>query len=220
VVSAGPAAPCASPQADEHGRAFVVAVYGSGDPSPEVLTLARELGRGIAERGWVLKNGGYGGTMAAAARAAREAGGRVVGVTCRAFGRAGPNDYCNETLDTADLFERLRRLIEETDAFIALPGGTGTLTEVLLTWELMVKGLLPPRPLCLVGAAWQPWRELMAADAALVRHGHLLSWVAGAAEACASVGMPRPPAASGPDAHGAAGGDVVKQGIKGPARAV
>jgi hypothetical protein len=151
-----------------------VTVFGSGDPPPDVLALAEELGRGIARRGWVLRNGGYGGTMEAAAKGAREEGGRVVGVTCRAFGRSGPNAYIGEVVETADLFERLSTLVERADAFAALPGGTGTLTEVFLTWELMVKGLLVPRALCLVGRAWSAWWRLFDQDPELVRRKRLL----------------------------------------------
>ena len=173
---------------------YTVTVYGSGEPSPEVLELAFELGRGIARRGWILRNGGYGGTMEAAARGAREEDGRVVGVTCRAFGRPGPNRYLSETIETATLLERLSALVEEADAFAALPGGTGTLTEVFLTWELMGKGLLPPRTLCLVGRAWDPWWGLFAADPQLAPRLSLLCRSADAAEALERLA---PPVAAG-----------------------
>jgi uncharacterized protein (TIGR00730 family) len=164
-----------------------ITVYGSGDPPPDVLRLAEDLGRGIALRGWMLRNGGYGGTMEAAARGARGAGGRVVGVTCRAFARSGPNGFLTETVESADLFERLARLIQETDAFVALPGGTGTLTEVFLTWELMVKGLLERRPLCLVGEAWDPWFRLFRVEPEIARHTPLLARAATAGEALAQL---------------------------------
>ncbi len=164
------------------GSNITVTVYGSGEPPPDVLRLAEQLGRGIALRGWTLRNGGYGGTMAAAAKAAWEAGGRVVGVTCRAFARPGANAYVSETLETADLFERLARLIEGADAFVALAGGTGTLTEVFLTWELMAKGLVEPRPLCLLGRAWEPWWRAFQADPELMGRLRFLARAAGADE--------------------------------------
>jgi hypothetical protein len=162
---------------------ITVTVYGSGDPPPDVLRQAEELGRGIALRGWTVRNGGYGGTMTAAAKSAREAGGCVVGVTCRAFARPDANPYVSDTLDTGDLFERLAQLIGGADAFVALPGGTGTLTEVFLTWELMAKGLLEPRLLCLLGQAWDPWWQAFRTDPELVRRMHLLTRAASADEA-------------------------------------
>jgi predicted Rossmann-fold nucleotide-binding protein len=53
------------------------------------------------------------------------------------------------------LIERLKFLVEECDAAIALPGGPGTLTEIGLTWNLMIVESLPRRPLVLVGDGWQ-----------------------------------------------------------------
>jgi uncharacterized protein (TIGR00730 family) len=164
-----------------------ITVYGSGDPPAEVQRLAEELGRGIAMRGWTLKNGGYGGTMSAAARGAREAGGRVVGVTCSVFARPTPNEFVSETIETADLFQRLARLIQGADAFVALPGGTGTLTELFLTWELMAKGLVEARPLCLLGEAWDPWWRAFRTDPELTRRLGFLGRATGVDEALAFV---------------------------------
>ena len=164
-----------------------ITVYGSGDPPAEVQRLAEELGRGIALRGWTLRNGGYGGTMSAAARGAREAGGGVVGVTCSAFARPAPNEFVSETIETADLFQRLARLIQGADAFVALPGGTGTLTELFLTWELMAKGLVETRPLCLLGGAWEPWWRAFGTDPELAGRLRFLGQAEGADEALAYI---------------------------------
>jgi uncharacterized protein (TIGR00730 family) len=169
---------------DQHAT---VTVFGSGDPPSDVEKLAGELGRAIAVRGWTIRNGGYGGTMEAAARAARGAGGRVVGVTCTAFARPAPNEFVSETIETADLFQRLARLIEGADAFVALPGGTGTLTELFLTWELMAKGLTGVRPICLLGAAWEPWWRAFESDPELVRRLGFLGRASGVDEALAFI---------------------------------
>jgi uncharacterized protein (TIGR00725 family) len=179
----------------------VVTLYGSGDPGPAVLAFAEELGRGIAERGWVLRNGGYDGTMAAAARGARSAGGEVEGVTCAAFGRAGPNPWLSREVASEDLFGRLAGLIRGAHAFGALPGGTGTLTEVFLTWELMAKGLLEPRPLCLLGPGWQAWWRLFEADPALAPRLDLVSRASDPRSALDLL-APAPTAGAGPDPGG------------------
>lgn len=169
-------------------RHYTVTLFGSGEGAPEAWEFAEELGRRIAERGWILKNGGYGGTMAAAARGARSAGGCVIGVTCTAFRRSGPNTYLSEALETRDLFARLAALIEGSDAFGAFQGGTGTLTEVFLTWELMVKGLLEARPLCLLGPEWDPWWRFVEGDPALSRRMDLLTRARDADEAVRILG--------------------------------
>lgn len=138
-------------------NARVVAVFGgyrprSGEP---VYELAADLGRQIAEEGWTLLNGGYGGTMEAAAKGARERGGRVIGITVEIF-KKGPNAYCSECQLTRDLWERIRVMLDRSDAFIALPGSTGTLAEVGMAWEFIYKGFMPPKPLILLGDFWQP----------------------------------------------------------------
>ena len=137
----------------------IVTVFGSShaEPVEELYQTAFQLGRAIAELGLTLCNGGYGGTMAAAAAGAVEAGGHTIGVTCTRFGRGGPNPHIRQEIPTFDLFQRLNTLTRLGRAYVVLPGGTGTLTEFALVWELLSKGLLRgERPLIVLGDAWQP----------------------------------------------------------------
>ena len=137
----------------------IVTVFGSShaEPVEELYQTAFQLGRAIAELGLKLCNGGYGGTMAAAAAGAVEAGGHTIGVTCTRFGRGGPNPHIRQEIPTFDLFQRLNTLTRLGRAYVVLPGGTGTLTEFALVWELLSKGLLRgERPLIVLGDAWQP----------------------------------------------------------------
>jgi uncharacterized protein (TIGR00730 family) len=140
----------------------IVTVFGSSKAAPleESYQIAFELGRKIAELGLTLCNGGYGGTMAAAARGAVEAGGHTIGVTCTRFGRSGPNPFIRQEIPTFGLLERLNTLIQLGRAYVVLPGGTGTLAELALVWELLNKGLLRgDRPLIVLGQWWQPTIE-------------------------------------------------------------
>ncbi len=126
-----------------------------GDPAYEEALL---LGRLLAQRGLTVLTGGYIGTMEAVSRGAYEAGGHVIGVTCEEIERwrpVGANRWVKEERRRKTLIERLQALIEECDAAIALPGGPGTLTEIALTWNLMIVGSLHRRPLILVGDGWQ-----------------------------------------------------------------
>jgi len=124
---------------------------------------ARALGEMLARRGHAVLTGGYTGTMEAVSRGAAAAGGHVIGVTCDDIGRyhgRSANPWVMEERRCPTLLERLRQLIEGSDAAIALPGGPGTLTEIALTWNLMIVGSLARRPLILVGEAWkQLWSE-------------------------------------------------------------
>jgi uncharacterized protein (TIGR00730 family) len=134
-----------------------VTVFGSarvGGESKEYKD-ARALGALLAKRGDTIVSGGYGGVMEAVSRGAREAGGRVLGVTVAAWAeRLSPNVYLDEERPAATLFERLKALVE-SDALIALPGGAGTLGEVALAWNLCQMQLMPPKLIILVGEGWR-----------------------------------------------------------------
>jgi uncharacterized protein (TIGR00730 family) len=140
-----------------------VCVFGGYRPrrGEREYELAHELGRRIAESGWTLLNGGYGGTMEAGARGAREAGGRVVGVTLAVF-RKGHNELSHEIHHAADLWQRIQWMIDKSDAYIALPGNTGTLAEVGMAWESVFKEFVRPRPVILLTEFWRPLYEMMA----------------------------------------------------------
>ena len=143
----------------------VVTVFGSSqaEPHSELYQIAHELGTAIAELGLTLCNGGYGGTMEAAARGAFVAGGHTIGVTCTRFsGRGGANPYIRQEIPTADLFRRLETLIRLGRAFVVLPGGTGTLVELALVWEHAAKGSMPDRPIVCVGRRWLGLRDVVA----------------------------------------------------------
>jgi uncharacterized protein (TIGR00730 family) len=137
---------------------FVVTLFGSSRPIPgqPAYELAYKLGRAIGENGWTLCNGGYGGTMEASARGASEVGGHTIGVTCKTLGRTGPNPYIREEVPAADLLARLDTLVRFGNAYVALPGGTGTLLELALVWELTNKALLErERPVILLTDHWR-----------------------------------------------------------------
>jgi uncharacterized protein (TIGR00730 family) len=90
------------------------------------------LGAGIAARGWALVYGGNSvGLMETLADAARAAGGRVIGVTPQSLVDKGIHDTrCDELIVTAGMRERKAIMEERGDAFVAMPGGLGTLEEI------------------------------------------------------------------------------------------
>lgn len=137
----------------------LIAVFGSGGGNEADRERASALGRGLAEAGFGVLNGGYGGTMEASAQGAREAGGRAVGVTCAAFTfRSGANPHLSEEVVAETLAERIGILIERAAGYVVLPGGNGTLAELSLAWEYVRRGLVPPRPV----VAWrEPWRRFV-----------------------------------------------------------
>ncbi|MBN1361146.1 MAG: LOG family protein [Sedimentisphaerales bacterium] len=145
----------------------VVTVFGTGRarPGESVFILAEQLGRELAQAGFVIANGGYGGTMLATAKGAVEAGGTVIGVTCSAFGSSVANEYVTREVVTGSLDERLQNLIKAGCAYVVLPGGTGTLLELAAVWELKNKKFLDRRkPIVLLGEFWRPLTELVCQD--------------------------------------------------------
>jgi uncharacterized protein (TIGR00730 family) len=118
-----------------------------------VLIQAERLGRLLARAGFTLMCGGYGGTMEAASRGARQAGGQVIGVTMDLFQHLQPNPWLTKEWRVKDFFPRLERLTS-ADGFVVLQGGIGTLTEATLTWSLLQTGQIPPKPFIFVGEGW------------------------------------------------------------------
>lgn len=102
------------------------------------LEAAREFGQRTAEVGWRLVYGGGGvGLMGTSARAAHEAGGRVLGVM-PGFLRSRERLFDDvETLVVKSMHERKTIMYDQSDAFVVAPGGVGTLEEVIevLSWK-------------------------------------------------------------------------------------
>ena len=170
----------------------VVAVFGSNgaEAGGQAYERARAVGRELAEMGYAVANGGYGGTMEASARGAKEAGGATIGVTCSLWSTSA-NRYIDEVIVTRSLPERIETLIAlGRCGYVVLPGATGTLAELAWVWELACKGFLenmrdtanshgvakmpqavvaqevtkmPKRPIVCMGRFWRPVIEMMVA---------------------------------------------------------
>ena len=134
----------------------VVTIFGSSRPKPddEEYCRAYSLGAELARAGVVVCNGGYAGIMEASARGAKEAGGTTIGVSFTALGPKQHNPWIDRVVQEDTLIHRAMRLVELGDAYVILKGGTGTLLEFSLVWEYMNKGLLPEKPIILLGRFW------------------------------------------------------------------
>lgn len=100
--------------------------------APKYFEVARELGAAIGRRGYTLVYGaGRIGLMGEVARAVQANGGRVVGVIPEALNKEGiVYDQADELIVTKDMRERKGVMDKRSDAFVALPGGFGTMDEV------------------------------------------------------------------------------------------
>lgn len=136
---------------------IIISVFGSAypDPGSPAYEQARFIGELIAEQGWTVCNGGYGGSMEASARGALETGGKTIGVTSEYY-QSTVNRFITEEIKTKNVVERLLRLIELAQGYIVLPGGTGTLVELATVWEYINKGVIIPKPMVVYKTFWQP----------------------------------------------------------------
>ena len=157
----------------------VVVVFGASGPQPgeEAYETGVACGAALAEAGLSVATGGYGGIMEAVSRGAASAGGHVIGVTAPTIfpARGGPNPWVIEEHPAPTLPLRIARLIEISDAAIALPGSIGTLTELVMAWTTGFVARVsdnPPFPLVTVGATWRhvltELSELLETDGSIV----------------------------------------------------
>ena len=111
---------------------LAVTVFGSArvkDGSP-YYDAAREVGRGLAERGFAVITGGGPGIMEAANRGANEAGGLSIGCNIELPHEQSPNPYANLSIDFRYFFVRKTMFVKYSEAFVVFPGGFGTLDEL------------------------------------------------------------------------------------------
>ena len=154
---------------DPHGQR-IICIFGSYQPAPgePLYQTAYEIGHTLAREGYCVANGGYEGTMEASHRGAKEAGGCTVGITCSIFSKyreipLKANPFCDQEIHYDNVMQRIDRMMQMSFAYIFLQGGTGTLSELGLTWEYVAKGLIEPRPIFIVGDFWRPLAERLIA---------------------------------------------------------
>lgn len=125
-------------------RQWAVCVYcASGPTDPQLLKLADQMGKAIADRGWTLVSGGGNvSAMGAVASGARARGGRTIGVIPKALVHRELADVDADELVVTDTMRERKQVMEDrADAFIALPGGIGTLEEFFEAWTAGYLGM-------------------------------------------------------------------------------
>lgn len=136
-----------------------VTVFGSArftENHPYYRT-AREVGQRFARAGFTVMTGGGPGVMEAANRGAKEMGGYSVGCNIKLVREQYPNPYLDKYITFRYFFVRKVMLVKYSYAFVALPGGFGTLDEIFETGTLIQTGKIQDFPLVLMGKEfWQP----------------------------------------------------------------
>jgi hypothetical protein len=142
-----------------------VTVFGSArfTESHRYYELARQCGAELANAGFTVITGGGPGIMEAANRGAKQAGGRSIGCNVQLPKEQKPNPYLDQWITFRHFFVRKVMLVKYSYAFIALPGGFGTLDEIFETATLIQTAKIREFPLVLMGREfWLPLLEFLA----------------------------------------------------------
>lgn len=115
---------------------------------------AHELGGLLAQAGCIVVTGGYGGLMAAVGRGAHEMDGHVIGLPMRHWTNIQPNAWNVDLRWSTDYGTRLNHLMH-CDGIIALSGGVGTLSEMMVAWSSS-QTERRSIPIVLLGDCWPP----------------------------------------------------------------
>ena len=159
-----------------------VCVYCGSSPGndPAYLEAGKTLGRSLGEAGLrLVYGGGTKGIMGAVAQGTMEAGGKVTGIIPRFLMNKEATEKALGQLDelvvTEDMHERKHRMFEESDAFVTLPGGIGTLEEVIeiMTWAQLGQHT-KPIVLANINGFWDPLSTLLdhMRDAGFIHTAH------------------------------------------------
>lgn len=144
-----------------HFLAPCVTVFGSarlGEASPH-YALSREMGQRLARAGFTVMTGGGPGLMEAANRGAKDAGGMSVGCNIDLPKEQLPNSYVDRWITFRHFFVRKLMLVKYSYAFIAMPGGFGTLDEIFEVATLVQTDKIKQFPIVLIGREY--WGPLM-----------------------------------------------------------
>jgi uncharacterized protein (TIGR00730 family) len=145
-----------------------VTMFGSARTLPDdpLYAQARDVARALADRGWSVVTGAGPGIMAAGLEGAGRD--RAFGINIRLPFEQGANPYIAEDPKLVEMryfFTRKLMLIKESDGFIVLPGGFGTLDESFELLTLLQTGKTEPAPIVLLevpgGRYWEAWNSFV-----------------------------------------------------------
>jgi uncharacterized protein (TIGR00730 family) len=139
-----------------------VTCFGFADAKPNepLYQQAYEVGKILAEAGYIIANGGGPGVMKATTEGAKSAGGHVVGVTfypkdVSNFEGRDKTNKIDEEIKTQHYLERTLKLLEVGQAYVIFKGGTGTISEFGMAWGLARLYFEHHKPLILYGRFWE-----------------------------------------------------------------
>jgi uncharacterized protein (TIGR00730 family) len=133
-----------------------ITVFGSSQPKEgqEEYNSAYKLGALLAKNNFNVCTGGFQGIMDAVSKGAVDNGAEAIGVTVDLW-NAVTSKYLTKEIKCRSLFERISTLVDLGEAYIILQGGTGTLLELSVVWEMMNKKMLNAKPVACHSSLWK-----------------------------------------------------------------
>ena len=160
-----------------------VTVFGSArfNEGHEYYELGRRVGGGLTQLGFTVMTGGGPGLMEAANRGAREAGGRSVACSIKLSAKEQMNPYLDHSVVVRYFFVRKVLLFKYSYAFVALPGGFGTMDELFEALTLVQTKKIRSFPIVLMGTEY--WKRLFhlvqnMVDEGAIDPGEIDTWLA------------------------------------------
>ncbi len=141
-------------------KRYRVTIFGSAriDPDHWVYGAVRDLAAELTRLGCDIVTGGGPGLMQAANEGARMAGaspdGASVGIRVDLPFEQNVNPFVSQVFEHRTFFSRLHHFVLVSDAFVVVPGGIGSVLELMMIWQLIQVRKLHDTPLILVGAMW------------------------------------------------------------------
>jgi uncharacterized protein (TIGR00730 family) len=140
---------------------FRVTIFGSARVAPGhwVYAAVRDMSAELTRMGCAIVTGGGPGLMQAAnegaAQAAPDGDGRSVGIRVELPFEQDVNPFVGSAFEHRTFFSRLHHFVLVSDAFVVVPGGIGSVLELMMIWQLLQVRKLSETPLVLVGPMWQ-----------------------------------------------------------------
>lgn len=138
-----------------------VTIFGSArtEVDADYYRMAVDLSRMLAEAGYAILTGGGPGIMEAGNKGAYEVGGRSIGMNISLPHEQAPNVYQTDSISFKYFFSRKVMLVKYSTAFVAFPGGFGTIDELFEALTLIQTKKIKPFPVYLVGTEY--WQGLL-----------------------------------------------------------
>jgi len=141
----------------------IVAFFGSSKSTPDSqeYIAAEQIASNLAQNGFDIMTGSYGGIMQAALKGALNHNVKRIGIATNELADRKVNEYVSDLITKPTYINRLIELTSKADAYVVFPGGTGTLAELSIIWALKERNIFSSKPIVCFGEQWNEVHQIM-----------------------------------------------------------